>query len=269
MGISVLNHHLEGEGETVLLLNGGFMTYGSWEPVAAHLRPLYRLLRCDLRGQLRSPGPSRPTLGANVGDVLDLLDSLDFDTVHVLGASFGAFVGLQLAAEHPDRIRSLIAATTTAVTIPDLVRGVKNLRRAIQDIGAGGDPGQFQDLLIEEVYSPEFVSSHAEEFAERRRQMSQLPRSWFADLEGILACTETVDLRPMLGRIRCPVLVIHAAADRVIPVQQSRALATALTAEFVEHPSSGHALIAEDPAWIADRCLRFLGRVSEQQPRVD
>ena len=62
-----LTHHLEGRGPTVLFLNGGFMTYGTWEPVAVRLRGHYRVLLCDLRGQLLSPGASHSTLEENLG----------------------------------------------------------------------------------------------------------------------------------------------------------------------------------------------------------
>ena len=260
---SVLTHHLEGEGETILFLNGGFMTFSSWEVVAKPMRSGYRHLFCDLRGQIKSPGPSHSRLEDNVQDVLELLVSLNIEQVHVLGTSFGAFVGLLLAATVPERVLSVIAATTTDVATPDLVRGVDDLRRTVVDIVEGGDAGRFHDLLLQEVYSPEFVTQYRQEFAKRRQQMGKLPRDWFAGLQGIITCTETVDLRPYLGRISCPTLVIHAARDEVIPRERSLALAVALAnSEFIEHPSSGHALVAEDPRWFADQCLDFLSRVA-------
>jgi len=259
---SVLTHHLEGEGETILFLNGGFMTYASWEPVAESMGQGYRHLFCDLRGQIMSPGPSHAQLEGHVRDVQKLLDSLDIERVHVLGTSFGGFVGLRFAASFPGRVLSLIAATTTDVATPDLVRGVEDLRRTVAEIVEGGDAGAFLDLLVKEVYSPEFVAKYRDEFARRRQQMGQLPRSWFAGLQGILTCTEAVDLRPHLGAVRCPTLVIHAARDEIISRERSQALAAALAnAEFIEHPSSGHALVAEDPQWFADQCLEFLSRV--------
>lgn len=263
---SVLTHHLEGEGETILFLNGGFMTFGSWEPVARPMRQGYRHLFCDLRGQIKSPGPSRDRLEENVQDVRDLLDHLNIEQVHVLGTSFGGFVGLLFAALHPERVLSVVAATTTDVATPDLVRGVEDLRRTVADIVEGGDAGRFHDLLLQEVYSPEFIAEYRQEFSRRRDQMGTLPKDWFAGLQGIITCTETVDLRPHLGAVRCPTLVIHAARDEVIPRERSEALAAAVNgAELIEHPFSGHALVAEDPKWLAEQCLSFLSRAEAHQ----
>jgi pimeloyl-ACP methyl ester carboxylesterase len=263
----MLTHRLEGEGETVLLLNGGFMTLASWGPVTSHLQESYQLLFCDLRGQILSPGASHADLEGNVKDVEALLDELDIEKAHVLGTSFGAFVGLRLAATRPQRVLSMIAATATDIATPSMLRGVKNLRQVLADIADGGDPGRFHDLLVEDVYSRDYVSSHLVELSARRGLIEKLPRAWFAGLEGIVTCTGTLDLRADLGKIHCPTLVVIAGRDQVIPPEQSRALAAAIPgARYVEHPTSGHALVAEDPAWLAQESLAFLQKVVAQSP---
>ena len=72
---------------------------------------------------------------------------------------------------------------------------------------------------------------------------------------------ERLDLRPHLDRIRCPTLVVIAGQDTVIPPQRSLDLAAAIdTAEIEIHRTSGHALVAEDPAWLAAVCSDFLRR---------
>jgi pimeloyl-ACP methyl ester carboxylesterase len=255
----ILTHRLEGSGDTILLLNGGFMTFATWEPVVSHLSESHQLLFCDLRGQILSPGASHADLDGNVRDVEALLDHLGLEQVHVLGTSFGAFVGVRLAAKRPERVLSMIAATATDIATPDMVLGVAGLRRVLADIIAGGDPGQFHDLLLKDVYSSEFVASYREALAARRSQMRKLPKAWFAGLEGILTCTENLDLRSDLGKVRCPTLLVIAARDEVIPPHQSRAMAAAIPeAQLVEHPTSGHALVAEDPQWLGQQVQTFL-----------
>ncbi|MGB5660405.1 MAG: alpha/beta hydrolase, partial [Thermoanaerobaculia bacterium] len=50
--------------------------------------------------------------------------------------------------------------------------------------------------------------------------------------------------------------------DAVIPPEQSRAMAAAIPeARVVEHPTSGHALVAEDPDWLAQQVQTFLQEV--------
>ncbi|MEJ2084588.1 MAG: alpha/beta hydrolase [Acidobacteriota bacterium] len=256
---ALLTHRTEGRGDTVLLLNGGFMTYATWEGVAKHLRPDFQLLFCDLRGQPLSPGPSHHDLQDNVADILALLEHLGLFSVHVVATSFGAWVGILLAATEPERVRSLIAVTTTDVATPSVVQGVEDLREAIAEIVAGGDAARFHDLRASDVYSPAYVEAHRDEMEQRRRQLNQFPTSWFEGLSGIRHCTEELDLRARLGEIHCPTLVVHAAEDRLFDAERSRSLAAAIpNAELIEHPSGGHALIAEDPDWLGIRCLEFL-----------
>jgi pimeloyl-ACP methyl ester carboxylesterase len=257
----LLAHRVVGDGEPLLLLNGGMMTYASWEPLSARLGERHRLILCDLRGQLLSPGRAPVDLGANVEDLTALLDHLGIESTHVLGTSYGGEVALLLAALRPERVRSLAAVAVSDYATEAMEQGIKDLRLLLADILAGGDKGRLHDRLVEEVYSESFRERYREELAARRDQIAALPDIWFEDLVSILAAVETLDLRPDLAAIRCPTLVVVAAADRSIPPERSLALAAAIRgAETRIHKTSGHALVAEDPAWLADVYLDFVKR---------
>jgi hypothetical protein len=44
-----------------------------------------------------------------------------------------------------------------------------------------------------------------------------------------------------------------------MPPERGRALAAAIPgARLAEHPTSGHALVAEEPEWLVERALTFL-----------
>lgn len=257
--IEILAHKVEGDGEPVLLLNGGLMTYAAWEPVSAPLAKSHRLVLNDLRGQLLSPGKAPAALAENVGDLTDLLDHLGIESAHVLGTSYGGEIGLFFAALRPERVRSLIAVTVSDYATEPIWQGVEDLRLLVEEALAGGDKGRLHDRVVEEVYSDAFREKYADELAARRQQVAALPDIWFEGLEGIMAATEDLDVRPYLSAIRCPTLVVIAAGDRVIPPERSRALAAAIDgAEVRTHETSGHALVAEDSSWLTEVCLEFL-----------
>jgi pimeloyl-ACP methyl ester carboxylesterase len=258
----LLAHRLQGErGEVVLLLNGGMMTHGSWAPVTAGLVDAYRVLGCDFRGQLLSPGAGHPRLEDNVGDLVALLDALGLDTVHVLGTSFGGEVSLLLAALHPSRVRTLAVVTAVDRTPPGMAEDARHLAGLARQIRDGGDVGPFHDTLLGSIYSAAYREAHAEELADRREKLGGLPASWFRGLLGILASIEDFDLTPRLAEIRCPTLIVGAEADAVMPAAQVRALAAAIAgAELRMHPSAGHILVMEDPAWLVATYREFLAR---------
>lgn len=249
----------------MLLLNGGFMSIGAWEPFADRVGEEYRVLRCDFRGQLRTPGPAHRDLGGNVEDVAALLDHLEAGPVHVFGTSFGGEVGLLLAARRPETVASLVAATVTEVPTQPMLEGGVEARRVVEEILAGGDPGRFHDLLVPDVFSAGYIEQNREVLELRRRQFGKFPESWFRALDDLLTAVETFDLRPELGKIRCPTLVVVAGDDRVTLTERGYAVAEAIPgAEAIEHPTGGHGLIAEEPLWLAERTLEFLARVEER-----
>ncbi len=253
---------IEGDGPPVVLLNGGMMTFPSWEPVAAGLRKRHRLLRFDFRGQLLSPevGAGPADLAGHADDVGALLDRVGWESAHFVGASFGAEVALELAASRPEKVRSLILITAMDRETPDFRKGSDEMRAVLTAILAGAEPGGFYDLLVAGVYSAAFREAEAEGLAARRAQTNLLPRTWFEGVDHLLAAMSGFDLTPRLEKVRCPALVLLAADDRVMDRARSRALAAAIGAECLTHPTSGHALVVEDPEWVTRECLAFLAR---------
>ncbi len=258
----VLTHLFDGEGEPLLILNGGMMSIAGWEAIAGLLKRRYRVLRCDFRGQALSPGEPHPEMAGNVRDLLALLDAAGIDHAHVLGASFGAEAGLLLAATAPERVSSLIAVTATDYATDAMRESGDPLREIIGEIlESGGDRGRFHDVLVEGVFSTDWTREHATELKNRRAQIAQIPDPWFEGLLGLIDCFERLDLRPCLSDIRCPTLVVIAGDDRVMPEERSRALAATIAgSEVAVHPEAGHALVAEQPRWLVDTCLQFLKR---------
>lgn len=291
----LLAHSIAGEGPPVVLLNGGMMTFPSWEPVASRLRGGggeddtggdaressagaraatgggatsrgYRVLGFDFRGQLLSPGTPPADLAGHARDVVALLDHVGWESAHLVGVSFGAEVAIELAAACPQRVRSLVLITAMDRETPQFRRGSDEMRTILAGVLAGGDRRPFYDKLIEDVYSEAHVQQEAAAFASRRAQVDVLPAGWFAAVDGLLAALEGFDLRERLARVHCPALVAIAGDDRVMAPERSHALAAALAAEIVEHPTAGHGLVAEDPAWLAAAVLDFLDRC-EGHPR--
>ena len=268
----LLSHQAQGQGpHTVLLLNGGMMTYPSWASISQDLvADGSRVLGCDFRGQLSTPGQAHTRLIDNVPDVVDLLDHLDIAQTHVLGTSFGGEVGLLLAALHPERVLSLAAVTAVDRSPPGMGDNARTMRALIRDLLAGGDREAFHDALVSDIYSDGYRRANEAALAERQRRTAALPESWYQGLMGILKSVEDFDLSPWLPKIMCPTLVVHAAHDLVMPTERVEALAAAIRgAELVVHADSSHALVVEDPQWLSETYRRFLRRQIEEQGTKD
>jgi class 3 adenylate cyclase len=82
-----------------------------------------------------------------------------------------------------------------------------------------------------------------------KRWRGRLTRNGASPAEGaaLARMNMEIDVRPVLSAIHCPVLVVHATGDRMVPVDSGRFLANTIPgAKFLEIPTSDH-LVWVDP----------------------
>mgnify|MGYP000468688987 CR=1 FL=1 len=100
-------HGAEGK-PVILFLHGLGSSVRDWEFQLPYFTNDYRVLLVDMRGHGRSDKPKGPyTMPLFARDVVALLDQLKIDSVHLVGLSMGGMIAFQLAADYPQRIRSM------------------------------------------------------------------------------------------------------------------------------------------------------------------
>jgi 3-oxoadipate enol-lactonase len=257
-----LTHRLTGlaEAQPVMLLNGGMMTFATWSPLPERLEDGYQVLCFDFRGQLLSPGDGPADLAGHAADALALLDRVGWPSAHLVGASFGAEVAIELAARAPERVRSLALITAMDRETPEFRAGSDLMREILPATSTSEGRERFWDTMVGGVYSAAYREAEAAALATRRGQLSYIPAAWFAGVDRLLVAMRGFDLTPLLPQIKCPTLAVLAGDDQVMSAERSRALAAALHAEVAVHPTAGHGLVAEDPEWLARVCRDFLDR---------
>lgn len=259
----MLTWRIDGQGAPVLLLNGGMMTLTAWEPVAAVLAERFQVIRCDLRGQLQSPGVPEPTLDCHAEDLIELLDHLGIEKVHVGGTSYGGLLSLRFAILHPERTASVSAITATGRITPEFWESTARCRDLALEAAAGGDGGKVLEYILPDTYTSEYLEKNASALAFHRQWVAALPRIWFRGLAAMLDSVEGIDFTPHLSSIRCPVLVLAGERDTMFPPEQSRALAEAIPgARLVIVPGAPHGMVVENPGETARHLLDFLSGAS-------
>lgn len=259
----MLKYRIDGEGEPILLLNGGMMTLTAWEPVAAVLAERFRVVRCDLRGQLQSPGVPEPNLEAHVRDLVELLDAIGIDRVHLAGTSYGGLLALRFASLHPERTASVSAITATGRITPEFWESTARCRELALEAAAGGDGGLVLEYILPGTYTPEYLEKQGPALAFHRQWVAALPEIWFRGLAAMLSAVEGLDLTPHLSSIRCPALILAGELDTMFPPEQSRALAEAIPGARLEIvPGAPHGMVVENPGATARILLDFLSGAS-------
>ncbi len=248
-----LHHRFEGpqSAGVVVLSNSLGTALRMWQPQAEALARGRRVLRYDLRGHGRSPVPPPPYSLADLGaDLVALLDHHGIARASLGGVSLGGMVSMWVAAHAPERVERLALVSTSALLGPP--EGWSARAAAVLE----GGMAAVTDTVLERWFTPGFVAAQPEVVAGVRAQLLSTPPEGYAACCGVVG---SMDLRPDLGAIRAPTLVISAAQDPSTPPEHGRAIAAGIAgARFIELPRGAHLVNLETPTVVTELLLEHL-----------
>ena len=105
-------YEVQGSGPVLLMIPGGPADAGIFTALAGHLAGSYTTVRYDPRSNSRSvlDGPPRDqNMDQHGDDAAQLLALFGSEPAYVLGSSGGAQIGLNMAARHPERVKTVVA----------------------------------------------------------------------------------------------------------------------------------------------------------------
>ena len=116
--------HVEeiGSGEPIIFVHEFGGDARSWQPQVEHFSRHYRCVVYNARGYPPSDVPEDETLYGqhlSTADLKGVLDALDIERAFVVGLSMGAYTGLMLSMQHPERVRALVFASGGSGAYPE------------------------------------------------------------------------------------------------------------------------------------------------------
>jgi pimeloyl-ACP methyl ester carboxylesterase len=195
-----------------------------------------RVIIFDKRGQgLSDRMTDAPSLEHRMDDVRAVMDAAGSKRATIIGFSEGAAMSALFAATYPERASGLILYGGYAQ------RPIQDgLEQRIATLIKGWGTGAFVKSVVSDSrpVSPEMM--------ERFGRLERLFISPGA-LKALSLLNSQIDIRPVLGSIRVPTLVLHRRTDPRVPVELGRALARSIPdARYIEYPEGDHGYWAGD-----------------------
>jgi pimeloyl-ACP methyl ester carboxylesterase len=231
----------------ILLIHGAGNSMLSWEEaLCARLAAGGRLVvRYDSRDAGRSvtyePGAPPYALSDLVADAVGLVDALGLARGHLVGMSTGGVIAQLAALDHPGRVASLTLASTTP-GIP----GEETADLPGPSVAAEPATPDWTDRAAVIEYIVEAERPYAARFYEAAaRKLATRVADRATDIAASLTNPFRADadavLRPRLGDIAAPTLVLHGIDDPMFPYRHAVALADEIPgAELIPLANTGH-----------------------------
>ena len=246
-----LAYDLQGPVDAPLLVLGSSLgtDRSMWAAQIPALVGPFRVPRYDHRGHGASPAPEGAyRIDDLAGDVLALVDRVGADRFALVGLSLGGMVAMRLAAAVPERVSALALFCTSAHLPPE--RWWERAATVRRDGTA-----VIADAVVGRWFTPGYAAAWPVVVAGMRQCLLDTPRAGYA---GCCEAIAGMDLRPMLGSISAPTLVVAGADDEAIDRSHAEVIAAGIRGARLEVVPGAHLASVESARWCTQLLLEHL-----------
>lgn len=224
-----------------------------WDDLARRLAAAgHPVLRYDHRGQGASAVAQGPgSMDTLVDDAARVLAEWGAGPVVFIGLSMGGMVGMGLAARHPDQVRGLVVANSTARLAPGADAVWRERMAAVREGGVEA----LADATMERFFTPAWRAAHPEAVQHWRDVLVRTPPA------GYLAACEAVSglaADAWLPAVACPTLVIAGSHDTGTTPAMADAIAAAIPCARRVTLEGAHLSALEQPEAFAEAVLGWM-----------
>jgi pimeloyl-ACP methyl ester carboxylesterase len=258
-----LDTHWEstGEGPGLLLIHGLGSSTRDWEYNQPAFAERYRTIVYDVRGHGQSAKPPGPySVVRFAADAAGLLEAIASGPVHVVGVSMGGMIGLQLALDAPELVRSLTICNAGPELRFDTLRDRCMLALRLFIVRVLGMRAVGKKLAGEMFPKPEQRDMRIKV----QNRWAENDRRCYLDSIRALVGWSVAD---RLEEIRCPVLLVRGDGDKTPMELTAEQLASMADARRVVIADSLHATPVDQAERFNQVVLDFLGDLDPSSAR--
>jgi len=239
--------------DTLIMLPGVGDGFKTAKGVAVPFAMMYRKFAESFKVYVfsrRNGMPEGFTTADMADDLSDIMDALEIGRAHIFGVSQGGMIAQQFAIRHPDKVKSLVLAVTAA-------RPTSVMRESLNLWLDMAERGDYKGIMLDTA-----DRSYTGAYLERGRMMNNLialakPKDYTRFRRMCESCLSH-DVYVLLGKIKCPTLIIGADRDAVLGPEALIELHEAITgSELYMYEGYSHG-VYEQAGDFNDRVLRWL-----------
>jgi 3-oxoadipate enol-lactonase len=241
-----------GQGPALFLFHSLLSDRASFDAIVPKLSQSFRVIVPELPGFGKSQA-----VGGDLAEVADRMaeavkDGANGGEAIVLGNGYGGFVALQMALRHPNLATKLILADCGAAFSESGREAFRNMAAASKAKGLSA----ITDVAMRRLFAPAFQEQHPDLMRDRREAFLKTDPEIF---RAACAALAELDLRPQLGQLEAPVLVLVGEHDEATPPPMSHELAAGLPhARLKIIPGCAHVPQLQSPEVFLDAIGDFL-----------
>jgi pimeloyl-ACP methyl ester carboxylesterase len=231
--------------ETLVFSHGLLWSHRMFEAQVVEFSKTYRVIAYDHRGQGKSEVKGPYDMDTVAEDAAALIRNLVDGPVHFIGLSMGGFVGMRLAARHPELIKSLVLLETSANAEPlENLPQYKLLNGIVRWIGI---IPPIANKVMKIMFAHSWLQNSANTTSIRRckKELSSNKKSITGPVEGVIY---RKGVEEELGNITCPTLVIVGDEDVATTPEKAAFIQKGIKGTTLELISgAGHSSCIEKP----------------------
>lgn len=258
-------------GSPLLMINGNGGSIADWLP--EHIERLsqkHQVIVFDNRGAGRSGRPTVSFAMADfAADAISVLDAIGIPKAHVLGISMGGMIAQHVAINHPNRVLTLALGCTTPAFNRENPKIVLPNEEVLIELAKPNSGNRVQNIesAWKLGYTSRFIEQNRELFDRRLANLLAYPEcSQEAQRLQTEAVVNTHDTYDLLPKIEIPTLIQAGIEDILIPVENSRIMASLIpNARLIEYENCAHGFLEESGEKAIDDILVFLEEIDSRE----
>jgi 3-oxoadipate enol-lactonase len=247
-----VNAAQSGKGPPLFLFHSLLSDRASFDAIVPELAKSFRVIVPELPGFGRSPAVTGGFAAVSDRMAEMVKDAAQAEPAIVLGNGYGGFVALQMAIRNPGIAGKFVLADCGAAFSEPGREAFRNMAAASKAKGLAA----ITDVAMRRLFAPDFQAAHPDLMADRREAFLKTDPEVFRAACDALAA---LDLRPELGKVKVPVLVLVGEHDEATPPPMSHELAAGLPQAHLEIvPGCAHVPQLQSPRLFLDTIGDFL-----------